>query len=38
MGHIFQAVVPYVIMSLVLLALLLLFPVIATWLPSRLVG
>ena len=38
MGHIFQAVVPYVIMSLLLLALLLLFPVVATWLPNRLVG
>ena len=38
MGHIFQAVVPYVIMSLLLLALLLLFPTIATWLPNRLIG
>jgi tripartite ATP-independent transporter DctM subunit len=38
MGHIFQAVVPYVIMSLLLLALLLLFPMIATWLPNRLIG
>jgi tripartite ATP-independent transporter DctM subunit len=38
MGHIFQAIVPYVIMSLALLALLLLFPAIATWLPSRFVG
>ena len=38
MGHIFQAVVPYVIMSLLLLALLLLFPAIATWLPNQLVG
>ena len=38
MGHIFQAVVPYVIMSLLLLALLLLFPALATWLPNRLVG
>jgi tripartite ATP-independent transporter DctM subunit len=38
MGHIFQAVVPYVIMSLLLLALLLLFPAIATWLPNRLIG
>jgi hypothetical protein len=27
-----------VIMSLLLLALLLLFPVVATWLPNRLVG
>jgi tripartite ATP-independent transporter DctM subunit len=38
MGHIFQAVVPYVVMSLLLLALLLLFPAIATWLPDRLIG
>ena len=38
MGHIFQAVVPYVIMSLMLLALLLLFPMLATWLPNWLVG
>jgi tripartite ATP-independent transporter DctM subunit len=38
MGHIFQAIVPYVIMSLLLLALLLLFPAIATWLPNRLMG
>lgn len=38
MGHIFQAVVPYIIMSLVLLVLLLAFPSIATWLPSVLVG
>jgi tripartite ATP-independent transporter DctM subunit len=38
MMHIFRAVTPYVIMSLLLLALLLLFPAIATWLPNRLVG
>jgi tripartite ATP-independent transporter DctM subunit len=38
MAHIFKAVVPYVIMSLVLLILLLLFPMIATWLPNRLIG
>jgi tripartite ATP-independent transporter DctM subunit len=38
MAHIFQAVVPYVIMSLLLLALLLAFPAIATWLPNRLIG
>ena len=38
MGHIFRAVTPYVIMSLLLLALLILLPGIATWLPSRLVG
>jgi tripartite ATP-independent transporter DctM subunit len=38
MGHIFRAVVPYVVMSLLLLLLLLLFPAIATWLPNQLVG
>jgi len=38
MGHIFQAVVPYVVMSLLLLILLLLLPAVATWLPSRLIG
>jgi TRAP-type mannitol/chloroaromatic compound transport system permease large subunit len=38
MMHIFRAVTPYVIMSLLLLALLLLFPAVATWLPSALVG
>ena len=38
MVHIFRAVTPYVIMSLLLLALLLLFPAVATWLPNRLVG
>ena len=38
MVHIFKAVTPYVVMSLLLLALLLLFPVVATWLPNRLVG
>jgi tripartite ATP-independent transporter DctM subunit len=38
MGHIFQAVVPYVIMSLLLLVLLLLLPAVATWLPGRLIG
>lgn len=38
MAHIFRAVVPYVIMSLLLLALLLAFPIVATWLPNRLVG
>jgi TRAP-type C4-dicarboxylate transport system permease large subunit len=38
MAHIFRAVVPYVVMSLLLLALLLLVPAIATWLPDRLVG
>ena len=33
MAHIFQAVVPYVIMSLLLLTAILLVPEIATWLP-----
>jgi len=37
-AHIFQAVVPYVIMSLVLLALILLLPGVATWLPNLLMG
>jgi TRAP-type mannitol/chloroaromatic compound transport system permease large subunit len=37
-AHIFRAVVPYVIMSLLLLGFLLLFPAIATWLPNLLVG
>jgi tripartite ATP-independent transporter DctM subunit len=34
MGHIFRAVTPYVIFSLVLLALVFWFPPIATWLPG----
>src|SRR5262245_59063252 len=38
MMHIFQAVVPYIVMSLMLLALLLAFPLVATWLPNRLIG
>ena len=38
MAHIFQAVVPYIVMSLLLLALLIGFPAVATWLPNRLVG
>jgi tripartite ATP-independent transporter DctM subunit len=37
-AHIFQAVVPYVIMSLLLLGFLMLFPTIATWLPNLLMG
>ena len=37
-AHIFQAVTPYVIMSLLLLGLLLLLPGIATWLPTLLIG
>jgi tripartite ATP-independent transporter DctM subunit len=38
MMHIFQAVVPYIVMSLLLLALLIGFPAVATWLPNRLAG
>jgi tripartite ATP-independent transporter DctM subunit len=38
MMHIFQAVVPYIVMSLLLLALLIGFPAVATWLPNKLVG
>ncbi len=38
MAHIFQAVVPYIVMSLILLALIIMFPAIATWLPKVLVG
>jgi tripartite ATP-independent transporter DctM subunit len=37
-AHIFQAVVPYVCMSLLLLGLILLFPGIATWLPNLLIN
>jgi len=36
MAHIFRAVVPYIVMSLVLLALIIAVPAIATWLPERL--
>ncbi len=35
MGHIFAAVVPYVVMSLALLAAVFWLPDIATWLPRR---
>jgi tripartite ATP-independent transporter DctM subunit len=34
MGHIFMAVVPYLLMSLALLAAVFVFPSIATWLPG----
>lgn len=34
MGDIFRAVVPYIVMSLLLLVLLIAFPAIATWLPA----
>ena len=36
MADIFRAVTPYVVLSLVLLVLIMLFPVIATWLPALL--
>jgi tripartite ATP-independent transporter DctM subunit len=37
-AHIFQAVTPYVCMSLLLLGLILFFPAIATWLPNLLIN
>ena len=36
MAHIFQAVVPYIAMSIVLLSIIIAFPAIATWLPNLL--
>jgi len=36
MAHIFRAVVPYIVMSLLLLLLLVAFPLVATWLPALL--
>ena len=36
MAHIFQAVVPYIAMSIVLLLIIIAFPAIATWLPNLL--
>jgi tripartite ATP-independent transporter DctM subunit len=37
MGHIFQAVLPYIVMSLLLLALVFFVPAVALWLPKVLV-
>src|SRR5690349_10525141 len=37
MGHIFQAVLPYIVMSLLLLALVFLVPAVAVWLPKVIV-
>src|SRR4029077_12094872 len=37
MGHIFQAVLPYIVMSLLLLALVFFVPAVAVWLPKVLV-
>jgi TRAP-type mannitol/chloroaromatic compound transport system permease large subunit len=34
MGHIFMAVVPYVVMSMLLLLAVFFMPSIATWLPQ----
>src|SRR5215467_12558935 len=36
MAHIFRAVVPYIVMSIVLLLVIITFPAIATWLPNLL--
>jgi tripartite ATP-independent transporter DctM subunit len=35
MAHIFRAVLPYIAMSLLLLAAIMVFPPLATWLPGR---
>jgi len=35
MAHIYRAVVPYVVFSLVVLVVIFLFPAVATWLPSK---
>ena len=37
MGHIFRAVIPYIAMSLILLALVFFVPAVAVWLPKVLV-
>src|SRR4051812_36226953 len=37
MGHIFQAVLPYIVMSLLVLALVFFVPAVAVWLPKVLV-
>ncbi len=36
MAHIFRAVVPYIVLSLVLLIMIIIFPAVATWLPALL--
>jgi TRAP-type mannitol/chloroaromatic compound transport system permease large subunit len=36
MTHIFSAVVPYIVLSLVLLVMIIMFPAVATWLPALL--
>jgi len=35
MAHIYRAVVPYVLISLVVLVVIFLYPPVATWLPSK---
>ena len=37
MGHIFQAVLPYIVMSLLVLTLVFFVPAVAVWLPKILV-
>ena len=37
MAHIFRAVIPYIVMSLLVLALVFLVPAVAVWLPKVLV-
>ena len=36
MGHIFRAVIPYIAMSLLVLALVFFVPAVAVWLPKAL--
>ena len=36
MGHIFQAVIPYLVISIVVLALVYFVPEVATWMPKAL--
>jgi TRAP-type C4-dicarboxylate transport system permease large subunit len=38
MSTIFVGVLPFVVTDLIRLALLILFPIIATWLPQRMIG
>jgi TRAP-type mannitol/chloroaromatic compound transport system permease large subunit len=37
MGHIFQGVLPYILMSLIVLGLVFFVPAVAVWLPKVLV-
>jgi TRAP-type C4-dicarboxylate transport system permease large subunit len=38
MSTIFKGVLPFVVTDLIRLVLLILFPLIATWLPMRMIG